>query len=90
MRILVSVPAGGNLNNSHFPSTNTKKFRPSFEGESGPSQDERYSSSQQLEASKPSSPIWRQQQQQKQHQPQETLRKPKREKTPPENDTRLV
>jgi len=88
--MLVSVSAGGNLNNNHFPSPNTKKFRPSFEGESGPSQDERYSSSSQLEASKPSSPIWRQQQQQKQHQQQEPLRKPKREKTPPENDTRLA
>lgn len=77
---------GGNLNNDHFPSPNTKKFRPSFD-ESGPSQDERYSSSSQLEPSKPSSPIWRQQQHQKQHQQQEPIRKPKREKTP-ENDTR--
>ena len=84
----VSVPAGGNLNNNHFPSPNAKKFRPSFEGESGPSQDERYSSSPRLEPSNPSSPIWRQQQQQ--HQQQEPLRKPKQEKTPPEKDTRLA
>jgi len=82
------LSAGGNLNNDHFPSPNTKKFRPSFD-ESGPSQDERYSSSPQLEPSKPSSPIWRQQQHQKQHQQQESIRKPKREKTP-ENDTRLA
>ena len=88
--MVVSVPAGENLNNNHFPSPNTKKFRPSFEGESGPSQEERYSSSPKLEPSKPSSPIWRQQKQQKQHQQQEPPRKPKQEKIPPENDTRLA
>lgn len=82
--MLLSVSAGGNLNSNQFSSPNTKKFRPSFEGESGPSQDERFSSSPQLEASKPSSPIRRQQQQ------QEPLRKPKREKTPAENNTRLA
>lgn len=87
MILSVHVPAGGNVNNNHFPSPNAKKFRPSFEGESGPSQDERYSPSPQVEPSKPSSPNWRQQQQQQQH----PSRKEKREKTPPENnDTRLA
>ncbi|KAL9956240.1 hypothetical protein ACROYT_G037688 [Oculina patagonica] len=85
MILSVHVPAGGNVNNNHFPSPNAKKFRPSFEGESGPSQDERYSPSPRVEPSKPSSPNWRQQQQQQQQ--QHPSRKEKREKTPPENDT---
>ncbi|KAJ7390246.1 Leukocyte receptor cluster (LRC) member 8 [Desmophyllum pertusum] len=75
---------GGNVNNNNFPSPNAKKFRPTFEGESGPSQDERYSPLPRTEASKPTSPNWRPQQQQQQQPP----RRPKREESPPEKDTR--
>lgn len=75
--------AGGNVNNNHFTSPNAKKFRPSFEGESGPSNDERYSPTPQVEPSKPSTSNWRQEQ-------QYPSRKQKREKTPPEKDTRLA
>ena len=72
--------AGGNVNNNNFPSSNAKKFRPSFEGENDPSQDGLYSPATHTELSghhhhdhqQPSSP----------HQ------KPKREKSPPEKDTR--
>lgn len=85
MALSLHVPAGGNVNNNHFHSPNAKKFRPTFEGESGPSQDERYSPSPRVEPSKPSSPNWRQQQRQQQ---QHLSRQQQREKTPPEKDTR--
>ena len=86
LNILLSLHAGGNVNNNNFPSPNAKKFRPTFEGESGPSQDERYSPSPRTEASKPTSPNWRPQQQQQQQPP----RRPKREESSPEKDTRFA
>ena len=78
--------AGKNVNDNNFPPSNAKKYRPSFEGDNGPYQDERYSPSTHTEESEQSCPNWKQQLQQ---QPL-PHRKPKREKSPPETDNRLV
>ena len=76
------------MNDSNFPSSNAKKYRPSFEGDNGPFQDERYSPPTHTEASEQSCPNWKQQQQLQQQPPPH--RKPKREKSPLETDNRLV
>ena len=89
---IISLIAGGNVNNNNFPSTTAKKFRPSFEGEGGQSQDGRRSPSSHTEPAEQTYANWRQQpqQQQQRHQSPPPPRRPRQEKPTHEKENRLV
>lgn len=89
---IVSLIAGGNANNNNFPSSNAKKFRPSFEGEGGQSQDGRHSPSSRTEPTEQTYANWRQQPQEQQQRHESPLpqRRPRQEKPTHEKENRLV